>query len=104
MGMSPTQLTLREMRRRYARVDKVEHWNAFAKIRQDLWSIVDVLCLGPGVCGVQCTSWDNVSARVNKIAESDVLPLLKEAKVRILVQGWKKVGRKWQFREVEMSP
>ncbi len=103
--MTPTQLSLREMRKSYQRVDVVERWNPFAKRRQDLWSIVDLLCVGPDVCGVQTTTADNFAARVAKIAESDVLPVLQQAKVRIVVHGWAKVGNRYVLKKCqELSP
>ena len=42
--MSPTQRTLKRMRESgdYALVKVVERWNAFARIRQDLWNF-DIL-------------------------------------------------------------
>lgn len=66
--MSPTQRTLAHMRSNHFRCAIVERWNAHAKIRQDLYGFVDVLCVGNGkTVAVQCTSGSNVSARMNKI-------------------------------------
>ncbi len=61
MGMSATQRTLRELRNQGRKCAIVEKWNQFAGpcgIRQDLFGIVDVLCLDPeeGFVGVQCCS------------------------------------------------
>ncbi len=105
--MSPTQRTLAELRKRgYECVQIVEHWNPFAKRRVDLWTFVDVIGIAPDnrVTGIQCTSRDNVSARVTKIVESPNLPVLQRANVRILVWGWGKMASgKYELREVDLS-
>ena len=45
MATSPTQLSLKLMKERGYLCQIVERWNAFAKIRQDLFGFVDVLCV-----------------------------------------------------------
>lgn len=86
---SPTQRTLAEMRKRGYICEVVERWNQFAKIRQDLFGFIDVLCLGDNeVIGVQATSAGNVAARVRKIADHDNVGAVRKAGVRILVHGW----------------
>lgn len=86
---SPTQRTLAEMRKRGYVCEVVERWNQFAKIRQDLFGFIDVLCLGDNeVIGVQATSAGNVAARVRKIADHDNVGAVRKAGIRLLVQGW----------------
>lgn len=69
----------------------VERWNAFARIRQDLFGIIDIVALDEQqTLGVQTTSWTNVSARVKKIADSPHLPALLRAGWVLEVHGWKK--------------
>lgn len=69
----------------------VERWNAFARIRQDLFGIIDIVALDEQqTLGVQTTSWTNVSARVKKIADSPQLPALLRAGWVLEVHGWKK--------------
>lgn len=97
---SPTQRTLTEMRSRGYVCEVTEKWNPFAKVRQDLFGFIDVLCLGNGeIVGVQATSSDNVAARVRKIAEHDNVAAVRRASMRILVHGWD--GPK--LREVDCS-
>lgn len=104
MSASPTQRTLAELRKRgYPLVQVVERWNPFAHVRQDLFGIIDVVAVGPDIVGVQATSASNVSARITKITESAALPVLRKAGIRVLVHGWRKVGSRWQLREVELS-
>ena len=47
MAISPTQRTLKRLRDSgdYPLVTIVERWNAFAKIRQDLFGIIDLLAI-----------------------------------------------------------
>ena len=102
--MTPTQRTLALMRKRGYHAEVVERWIPGANIRRDFAGVVDVLCLGDGeVVGVQTTSASNVSARVRKIAEAETLPALRRAGVRLLVHGWRKVGRFWEVREIDVS-
>lgn len=102
---SPTQLTLKLLRKLgYPLVEVTERWNQWARIRQDLFGIVDVLAVGKDVLAVQTTSWDNVASRVAKIAESEATPHLRAAGVRIVVHGWRKDFRgRWEHREVDCS-
>lgn len=82
-----------------------EKWNQFARIRQDLFGLVDVLAVRRGeTLAVQCTSDDggNVSSRVNKIADHENTPRLREAGWRLEVHGWKK-GRRGMPRVVDCS-
>lgn len=80
----------------------VEKWNPHAKVRQDLFGIIDVLAVGKDVIAVQTTSYGNMSARITKIKESEALPVLKSAGWKVLVQGWHKVKNRWMVREVEL--
>ena len=74
---SPTQRTLKHLRDQGYRAEVVERWNPHARIRQDLFTIIDVLALSETeVVAVQTTSASNMKARINKISESDILPLL----------------------------
>lgn len=103
--MSPTQRTLAELKKRGYRVAIVERWNQWARIRQDLFGIVDVLAIGNGeTLAVQCTSGSNVAARVAKIAEAEATPDMRKAGWKIAVWGWRKNSAgKWTLREVDCS-
>jgi hypothetical protein len=100
---SPTQRSLATLRGAYELVDVVERWIPGANIRKDFCGIGDLIAIGPGVAVIQTTSDSNVSARVHKIAESDALPALQRAGVKVFVHGWKKVKGRWQLRIVEMA-
>ena len=101
---SPTQRTLAHLRKAgYPLVQVVERWNPHARIRQDLFGIIDVVAVGDDIVGVQTTSASNVSARVAKITDSDALRVLRKAGIRVLVHGWRKVRGRWTVREVDLS-
>ncbi len=101
--MSPTQRTLKYLREAGWKAEITERWNSFAGIRQDLFGIIDVIALKPGITlGVQCTSASNVSARIAKIAEHESTPFLREAGWRIEVHGWTK-GKRGPPRVVDCS-
>jgi hypothetical protein len=102
---SPTQRSLKLMRERGFHAEVVEKWIPGANIRKDLWGFADVLCIGSGspITVVQSTSDSNVAARITKIADSPLVGLVRQAGIRILVHGWKKVKGRWQVREVDVS-
>jgi hypothetical protein len=102
--VSPTQRTLKHLREQgYPLVAVTEKWNPHAKIRQDLFGIVDVLAVGNDIVAVQATSGSNVSSRVAKLTASDALPVLRKANIRVLVHGWTKRRGRYQLREVDLS-
>ena len=109
MSATPTELTLRQLRADgWPLVQVVEVWNPHARIRQDLFGLVDVLAVGPqGTLAVQTTSRANVSARVRKIADSPTIAAIREAGWTVLVHGWhqpKGPGTRWVLgRVVDVS-
>jgi hypothetical protein len=98
---SPTQRSLKLLRERGLRAEVTERWNQWAKVRQDLFGIIDIVAIGDKqTFGVQTTSYSNMSARVKKIQDSDAYPLLKEAGWNIIVHGWKKnKSNRWEVKE-----
>jgi len=101
---SPTQRTLAALRADGWVAQVVEHWNAFARIRQDLWGCIDVLAMREGrILGVQATSGTNVQARMKKSMAEPRLKIWLSAGGEFEVWGWRKVGKKgkrktWQVR------
>lgn len=100
---SPTQRSLAYLRERYPLVQVVEKWNPYARVRQDLFGIIDVVAVGTDIVGVQATSASNVSKRIAKITDSPALPILRKAGIRVLVHGWGKRKGRWTLREVDVS-
>ncbi len=107
MAVSPTQRTLKRLRNsgEYPLVSIVERWNAFAKIRQDLFGIIDLLAVDSkgNTVGIQVTSYSNISARVNKMEDSDAIKHLRDANWVLIVEGWHKKNNRWVSRIVDIS-
>ena len=104
--MTPTQLTLRHLRKEgWLLVEVVERWNPHARLRQDLFGMIDVIAVRPNeTMGVQTTSYSNVPARVRKIAEHPNTPHIREAGWTLHVHGWRKVKNRWTLaRDVDVS-
>lgn len=101
---SPTQRSLAYLRDHYPLVEVVEKWNPYARVRKDLFGIIDIVAVDDrNIIGVQATSASNVSKRVAKITDSPALPILRKAGIRVLVHGWGKRKGRWRLREVDMS-
>jgi hypothetical protein len=79
-----------------ATVQVVEKWNPHARIRQDLFGVIDLISLESGqIWGVQATSGTNHSARVKKSMEEPKLHLWLACGGRFKVISWRKSGSKW---------
>ena len=104
MTTSPTQLSLRKWRKAGYRVAVVEKWNQHARIRQDLFGIIDLIAICPGeTVGIQCTSYSGVSARIKKIEDSEAIADIRDANWRVIVEGWRKPKHRRVCREVDIS-
>lgn len=102
--MSPTQRSKALMEERGYLVAIVEHWNSFTRRRHDLFGAFDLLGVGEeGTLAVQTTSASNVSARVRKISDMESVAAARKAGWRLEVHGWRKSGRGWTCRVVDLS-
>jgi hypothetical protein len=64
---TPTQRTLAWGHARGYVMAITEHWNPFAKVRQDLFGCIDLVALTPeGIVGIQTTTIANHGARRTK--------------------------------------
>jgi len=101
MPDSPTTRTLKHLRDEGWLAQVVERWQPQARRRIDLFGIIDIVAIGKGrTLGVQATSGSNIVSRINKIKESDALPILKESGWYLVVYGWRKLksrpgGKLW---------
>lgn len=92
---TPTQKSLKLLRENGYLCHIVEHWNPFAKIRQDLYGFIDILAVKKKkILGVQTTSRGNVSTRAKKILGHDNYKKVKESGIEIEVHGWEKGSNK----------
>jgi hypothetical protein len=88
----------------FALVETVERWCSFARVKHDLFTIIDVLAVGAGeTLAVQVTSRDNMSSRRKKIYESPAFPELVRAGWRIELHGWSKEKNRWQVKVEVLS-
>lgn len=102
---SPTQRSKAYLEGQGYKVAIVEHFNQFARIRQDLFGFVDLIGIKAGeTLAVQTTSGSNVSARVKKIANHENVGAVRAAGWRIICHGWSKNAKgRWVLREVDLS-
>ena len=99
--MTPTQRSLAYMRKAGYLCEVTERWNPFAKIRQDLYGFIDILCVGEDIVGVQTTTKANMKARINKISDHDNFNSVLGSGIRIIVHGWEKKENRWVLSEFE---
>lgn len=105
MAESPTQRTLALLRKNGYTAAVVERWNAYVKIRQDLFGFADLVAIHPDVSGtlyVQTTSGDNHSARVSKIVKCEAAKSCVMARNRVQVISWSKKKNRWTPRIQEI--
>tara|TARA_R110000868_G_scaffold314859_1_gene575789 strand:- start:524 stop:832 length:309 start_codon:yes stop_codon:yes gene_type:complete len=102
--MTPTQRSLAYLREEGYLVAIVEHWNPFARIRQDLFGFIDLLAIRRDeTLAVQVTA-SGVSSRVKKIEASPHLGRVREAGWKIHVHGHRKNSKgKYVMRIVDLS-
>lgn len=93
--MSPTARTLKLLRDEGYLCQVVEHWNAFARRRVDLFGVIDVVAMRAGevgLLGVQCTSAANAASRLTKARETPALGVWLSCANRFEVHSWGKRG------------
>ena len=93
--MSPTQRSLKLLRAEGYIAQVVEHFNYFARVRVDLFGVIDIVAIRadlPGVLGVQCTSASNAAARLEKARNRPELKVWLQANNRFEVHSHGKRG------------
>jgi hypothetical protein len=80
---------------KYVRVDS---YNAFAGVSNDLLGAFDGLAFssGAGIVGVQLTSRSNMPARRRKLRENPLVASWLESGGHVELIGWHKPGTKWE--------
>ena len=100
---SPTQRSLKELRRLGYQAQIVERWNQYAKVRQDLFGGIDVLAVRHGEClGVQTTSGSHHSARVLKLRAEPKLRAWVDAGCLLEVWSWGLKGQRGKRKLYEL--
>ena len=110
---SPTQLSLKELRKRGYMAAVVEKFNPFVKVRQDLFGIIDIIAVHPTkkeVLGVQATTdtGGNASKHKMKVAGNKNLQTWGDSGCKFAIWAWAKKGKArkrklWILREVELD-
>lgn len=109
MASKPTQRTLAELKELGFMAQVVEKWNPHAKVRQDLFGVIDVLAVKPGVgiVGVQaCAGASHAARRAKMLAEPRLRTWLLSGG-RAEVWSWAKQGARgkrktWTLRREEI--
>lgn len=100
--MSPTQRAKKLLESRGWRIAITEKWNAFAKVRQDLFNFGDLLGMdmqNKEIVMIQVTSGSNHAARRKKIEGLDSARDWIQVGGLILIMSFSKKKGKYQARE-----
>ena len=108
--MTPLARTMALYREAHFHVWKVEHWNSFAHIRQDLFGIFDLLMIAPAykkLIGVQVTTHQHMADHERKMRASPYLKDWIETGAEAWLVGWAKRGarnrtKKWEVKELKI--
>lgn len=106
---SPTQRTLQECRALGLTAQVTERWNAYARVRVDLFDCIDVVACGEGfILGIQACASASHAARMAKAKASPRLAAWIAGGGRFEVWSWGKRGGKgkrkvWTCRKEPME-
>lgn len=104
MVMSPTQRTLAECKKRGWIAQVVEKWNPHARVRQDLFGVIDVVAIThDGLLGIQACAGSSHAARRTKALAEPRLAAWLGTGCTFAVWSWAKRGERgkrktWQLR------
>ena len=103
-AVSPTQRTLKKLRGMGFIAEIVEHWNAFAHIRQDLFGFADIAAVRQGELWLVKTTTDTGrSARRHKLAALEKARLCAGVPgAQVLLWTWGKHDGDWVVHEERM--
>lgn len=106
--MTPTQRTMKELKKNGLKAAIVEKWNAHIKIRQDMFGIIDIIALCPerGVIGVQSTG-QAFNAHVIKLRDEkaqETLDWLSVPGTSLELWGWRKLKKKRGGKQMIWKP
>ena len=98
MPASPTARTLERLRSAGYLSQVVERWNPHARIRQDLYGVIDVLGINEAdTIGVQATTLSGRSSHLKKMLESPAAATWTTGPNRSLeLWCWRKLKNRWR--------
>lgn len=75
----------------------VERWNPWAKVRQDLFGIIDLLCIKEGqTLGVQVTTLGHKQPHIDKMEAHPNLNKLLQAGWAVTLHSWRELKDGWK--------
>lgn len=101
MASSPTQRSMAELRKRGYTARIVEHWNAHANKKQDLFGFGDILAVKadvPGSLIVQTTTGSHLANRIQKAERLEAYKTWLKAGNQVEFHGWRKLSGRWVCR------
>lgn len=102
--MSPTERTLKLLRKQGYLAAVVEKWNKFARCRQDLFGIGDILAVHEWkpIRLIQVTDMAHNAEHVKKLMSLDNTRIV-QASMSIEVWAWRKLKSGWEPRVTEIT-
>jgi hypothetical protein len=103
--VSPTVLSLQLLRKEGYTAEVVEKWISQARIRKDLFGIIDILAIKEGeygVLGIQTTSTPNMNARLKKASLNKKLLTWYKCGNKFQVWGWQKENGVYAINKKEL--
>lgn len=107
--MTPTQRTLAECKRLGYTAQVVERWNQYARVRVDLFGVIDIVALTPdGILGIQACAGASHAARLKKSLDEPRLHTWIASGGLFAVWSWAKRGARgkrktWTLRAEAIS-
>ena len=96
-GISPLQRSKKLLEEMGFTVAIVERWNPWAKVRQDLFGILDLLCIDElGTVGVQVTTLGHKQEHIDKMTAHPNLQRLLKAGWEVRLHSWRKLKDGWK--------
>ena len=96
-GISPLQRSKKYLEALGFTVAIVERWNPWAKVRQDLFGILDLLAISHlGTLGVQVTTMGHKQEHIDKMMAHPNTQRLETAGWEIHLHSWRKLKDGWK--------
>jgi hypothetical protein len=104
---TPTARSLALLRRVGYLAAVVECWIPHANRRRDLFGFADVLAVHPvrrEIVLVQVTTAGHLADRLAKVRAAPELPGLLAGGCKVQLHGWKRHGKRWRVKLVDVGP